>query len=301
MKKFFLLIAATLTLSTANAQLLYKITGKGLKSPSYIVGTHHLTDASFADQINGLKEAMANTKQVYGEMNMDVTNNPDSMQLMLQATLLPEGQTLKTILKPEQYEKLSSFCIQLMGMGLDNEMLFSQIGRLTPATLNTQFSLLLYIKNHQTAFNLQNGIDNYFQSEAKKNGKKVGGLETLAFQTGVLLKKSSLERQIELLMCLVDNAELFQDLADRLTNAYLSQDMNAMYAINEEKLHNTCDSTPEELDILLYSRNADWAKKMPRIMAEAPTLFAVGSLHIPGEKGLVKLLKEAGYKVEAVK
>lgn len=301
MKKVITLLFASLAFCTANAQLLYKVSGKGLKAPSYIVGTHHLTNASFAPQINGLKEAMEQTKQVYGELPMDVMTNPDTMKVMTDAMMLPEGQTLKDILTPEQFEKLSSFCRINLGAGLDNSMVFAQLGRMTPAALNNQFTVLLYMKRHQGTFNVQNGIDAYFQQQALNAGKKVGGLETFGFQTSVLLNNTNMKRQVELLMCVIENDELYIDLAERLTNAYLAQDMDGMVAVSEEKLHNTCDSTPEEEKKLLYERNADWAKKMPAIMKDAPTLFAVGSLHIPGKKGIAELLRKAGYKVEAVK
>lgn len=33
----------------------------------------------------------------------------------------------------------------------------------------------------------------------------------------------------------------------------------------------------------------------------APTFVAVGALHLPGDKGLLNLLKKQGYTVEAVK
>ena len=49
------------------------------------------------------------------------------------------------------------------------------------------------------------------------------------------------------------------------------------------------------------SRNENWAQKMPSIMAEKSTLFAVGAGHLIGDKGLLNLLKKQGYKVKAVK
>ena len=55
----------------ANAQLLYKISGKGLANPSYIVGTYHLAPASFADSIPGMRQAMADCQQTYGELVMN--------------------------------------------------------------------------------------------------------------------------------------------------------------------------------------------------------------------------------------
>ena len=41
--------------------------------------------------------------------------------------------------------------------------------------------------------------------------------------------------------------------------------------------------------------------EIPAIMKAAPTFVAVGALHLPGNKGLLSLLKKQGYTVEAVK
>ena len=45
---------------------------------------------------------------------------------------------------------------------------------------------------------------------------------------------------------------------------------------------------------------ADWLTKMPGIMNEKPTLFAVGAGHLLGENGVLNLLYKAGYTVEPV-
>ncbi|MDY5034870.1 MAG: TraB/GumN family protein, partial [Prevotella sp.] len=48
------------------------------------------------------------------------------------------------------------------------------------------------------------------------------------------------------------------------------------------------------------NRNLNWAKLMPAIMGAKPTLFAVGAGHLCGEHGMIQLLRNAGYCVEAV-
>lgn len=83
-----------------------------------------------------------------------------------------------------------------------------------------------------------------------------------------------------------------------MTQAYMKQDLDELLAITEEKVNNACDSTPEEMDALIYCRNADWARQLPAIMKQSPTLVVVGAGHLPGQRGLLKLLQEQGYTVE---
>ena len=67
-------IMFTLSIIGLKAQLLYKISGKDLKKPSYIVGTFHVASSSFIDSIPGLRAAMDASEQVCGELDMkDIT------------------------------------------------------------------------------------------------------------------------------------------------------------------------------------------------------------------------------------
>ena len=66
--KLFLFFLACFSLNT-NAQLLWKITGKELKAPSYLMGTHHLAPLSIMDSIKGMQTALNSTTQVIGELN----------------------------------------------------------------------------------------------------------------------------------------------------------------------------------------------------------------------------------------
>lgn len=296
-----LFILALLAAAEAGAQVLYKVSGNGLEKPSYVVGTMHLANTSFVEKIAGVKDAIIATNQVYGEVKWDDMTNMDSLMVMQQKMLLPEGQTLKTVLNAEQYAKLDAFVKKTMGVGMDNPQVFAQLGKATPGTLTTQFELLLYMQAHMGEFDPTNTIDQYFQAQAKKNNEPVGGLETLSFQGNLLYASTPMERQITQLMCLLNNEEYYTGLMDRMAEAYYAQDIEKLKEVMNEKFDATCDATPEEQDALIYNRNADWARKMPAIMAEKPTLFVVGAGHLPGEKGVLTLLKNAGYTVESVK
>lgn len=61
MKKLLgILLFISIALS-ANAQLLWKVSGKGLEKPSYIFGTYHLSPLSIKDSIAAMPQAMNET------------------------------------------------------------------------------------------------------------------------------------------------------------------------------------------------------------------------------------------------
>ena len=298
MKRTLLTFAVCMAAAVSmNGQLLYKISGNGLEKPSYIIGTHHLANVGFVEKINGVKEALTETDQVYGELKWDALTNPDTLQIMQQKMTLPEGKTLKDILTADQYKRLDAFMTAKLGAGMSNPMVASQMAKLTPMALVTQFQVLLYMMNHMGEFDPTSTFDQYFQAQAEKNNLPCGGLETVSFQAEVLYG-TPMERQVENLMCLVDNQEFTSQMMEEMSKAFYAQDLDALKKAMDVKLGTSCDSTPEEEAALIDNRNADWLTKMPAIMQAKPTFFAVGAGHLPGEKGLLQLLRNAGYTVE---
>jgi len=301
MKKLFsILLLMTVFVIGANAQLLYKISGKDLQKPSYIIGTYHLANVGFVDKIPGVKDALTNTEQVYGELDMTDLQSADNMKKMQNAMMLPEGQSLKTILTADQMKRLNAYLKKTMSVDMSSPMVEKQMGKLTPQALVTQLTLLMFMTKHMGEFDPSSTFDQYFQAQAKKNNEPVGGFETVDFQIKTLLQSTPMKRQVEQLMCLIDHQDFMESMSDKIVNAFYAQDLTAVKAAMDEKIGNSCDCTPEEENALINNRNADWLTKMPAIMSAKPTFFAVGAGHLPGDKGVLQLLKNAGYTVEGV-
>lgn len=300
MKKTILtLLTLIIATFTAHAQLLWKVTGKELTKPSYVLGTFHLSDVAFADSIPGLKEALNASEQVYGELDMrKLLSDPSQVQQMQLAMMLPKDTTLDSLLTIEQMKRLNEFLKQYLGADLTNPML-APMKQMKPAAITTQIQMVLAMQIAK-GFNPQQQFDTYFQNVANEQQKPVGGLETMDYQLRVLYG-APLKRQAELLMCLVDDVDYQKDVLKRTIDAYYKQNLEAVHKVMEEKRHNTCDSTPEEDNILIYTRNANWASALPALMKTRSTFLAVGCGHLPGERGLISLLQKAGYTVTPIK
>lgn len=293
MKKTFAIITLLCITVCANAQLLWKISGNGLERPSYIMGTHHLAPLSIKDSIAHLQQAIDQTSQVYGELIMDDATNPEAILKMQQAMMLPADTTLKSLFTQEQYDTIAAVVKDYMGMDM------AMFDRLKPAAVTTQLSVALVMKLLK-GFNPQEQLDTWFQTQARQTGKKIGGLETIDMQVDVLYNSQSLRRQALLLYCTATHIEQGIEQTLRMTDAYMNQDLDGLLSVMEEEMNSSCDSTPEEQETLIYGRNANWANQMPDIMKQSPTLFVVGAGHLPGQHGLLELLQELGYTVEAM-
>ena len=300
MRKLLLIATAIIaSITYSQAQILYRISGKGLEKPSYIVGTYHLAPASFADSIPGMKTAIEGTQQVCGELDMMDAFKPENAARLMQSQMLPEGTTLTSLLTAEQLERLNKLLLDVMGSNLNDEAFAAQIDKMTPAALSTTLSLSSYMKKVES-FNPMELIDNYFQMLALQNGKAVKGFETVDFQMGVLFG-APLEKQVNDLMCMVDHFEDTEEMVNLITTAYFSQDLTLIEEAMEQESKIDCGTTEEDEDILINNRNRNWVELMPDMMAEQPTLFVVGAGHLCGEKGVLKLLEKEGYTIEGMK
>ena len=140
-KVLFLVIAIIASLTYSQAQILYRISGNGLESPSYIVGTYHLAPASFADSIPGMHQAIEQTNQVCGELDMMDAFKPENAARLLHSQMLPEGVTLSSLLTADQLAQLNALMLEELGSNLEDEAFAAQVEKMKPVALSTPLSL----------------------------------------------------------------------------------------------------------------------------------------------------------------
>ncbi|MDY9917666.1 MAG: TraB/GumN family protein [Proteiniphilum sp.] len=290
---FLLLSCSSGASNKTESSLLWKISGNGLQKPSYIFGTHHLVPISFLDSIPGIEAAFEETEQTVGELDM---SNMSEMQMKIMGEgMLPPDIAYATLLSPEDTAVLDSMLRAVVGVGLD------QLGQLKPAMLSNLISISLYQRYYPSVASAQN-IDYYFQEEALKRSRPVVGLETAEDQIYVLLNSQSLERQAEMLICMVKHPEMLKEQMDEMQAAYHAQDIEVLRQLYEKEIpDDPCPSTEEEKNVLNGDRNRKWLDQLPSIMEDKSSFIAVGCLHLPGDDGLIEGLRELGYNVEAVK
>jgi uncharacterized protein YbaP (TraB family) len=272
-----------------SGSVLWKISGKDLSEPSYLLGTFHLKSGEYLDSIPGARAALQSCEQVVGEINM---SNMAGLQMqMMQAMQMTSDTTYKMLYSDEDYKFVSEKLASLIGTGLE------QLNTMKPAAIQLTVIALAYMR-YFPEINPANILDIRIQSEAKKEQKPVLGLETVDDQIHVLFDVMGLQRQADVLLCNLKNMDILLALVSELIDDYNQGNLNKLiqYQDNTE----TCPSSPAETAVLNKDRNIAWMKKLPEIMKEKSSFIAVGALHLAGEDGLLNLLEKSGYDVEAV-
>ena len=297
MKKlaFIATLVALFTFS-ANAQLLWEVSGNGLAKPSYLFGTCHIATVKMTDSITGFNDALNACDAVYGEIEKaDIAN---AQQAMMAAIMAPADSTLSKVIDPASLAKADSlFRAATQGM-----VSISQLETLKPAYVSTQLAMIMLMESFP-GFNPMEQIDFAIQGKATQLGKELGGFETTQFQLNILYGKP-IKEQAESLTRTLAKLDSAKQAGIELANAYKEQDLNGVYeAIMKEQRESDEPEWKKQrnIDELIYNRNAVWAKKLQELMPAKSILVVVGAGHLPGEKGLIDLLQKAGYSVQPVK
>ena len=275
-------------ISTTQGQLLWKITGNGLKNPSYLFGTHHLIPIQFLDSVPGLYPAFNSAKMVVSEV---VLNNLDATPAIRKAALLPDTITIRGLLNQAEYEFVNQELTNTLRMSLDN------LNKTHPSLISKLYELELYKKYEHFEENTQS--DTYFQLVAAKKGKPIAGLETVEQQVKLLFPEN-IKKETQLLVASIRNKEMLIQEMREMNQLYREGNLDALEVLANQS-NKQWNVSEEENKKLIDDRNINWVKQLPDLIKNNSCFVAVGALHLPGNKGLIKLLKNEGYKVIPVK
>ncbi len=260
--------------------LLWKIEGKELKKPSYIYGTIHAIckdDFFLTDAVN---KAQTETEQTVLELDMD---DPQLMMKMQQNSVNAGMKNIADEFTDEQKEIANTFFKANFGADL------SQLGIVKP------FALMSMVVQKSFPCTDLESYEMTFVKNAQDREVEVLGLETVEFQTSIF-DNEPMSAQIKLLITSIAEFEDGKEDFTKMVESYKKQDLQALKQIMTD--------SPEYADfedVLINNRNADWIAKIGTFAKDKPTFFGVGALHLPGEKGVIELLKKEGYTVTAVK
>lgn len=267
-------------------QLLWKISGEGME-PSYIFGTHHVAPVSICDSIDGFEEAFNSCKQVYGEI---VTYNMEDMAIdMWSYMVLPADSLLDVVYGTEDYKLLDGILRQYLGIGA------GRLKNMKPVVIQSQLTRMLCMRIF-TDYNPDEILDAVIQKRAREKDMPVKGFETVPYQAK-LIYGIPIQKQASDLMLMLRNFDRFEKYSMFLCNAYTRQDLEVLHDIMEDP---EFGSTAEEMELLVYNRNKDWAEQLKEILPKYPVFIAVGAGHLPGGRGLINLLRKYGFKVTPV-
>lgn len=144
-------------------------------------------------------------------------------------------------------------------------------------------------------------LDLALYRQAKEAGKQILGLESIDEQLAVFegLDES---QQVEMLRLTLAAQDHMDDLLGALITAYLAGDLAKLQHISARYPALGSGELGEHFrEVAIDRRNHRMAERAAPQLERGGCFVAVGALHLPGEKGLLELLRQRGYQVRAVR
>ena len=291
MRKLHYILASGLFLFSSLAigqkkyqSLFWEISGNGLEDTSYLYGTMHVADERVFDFKEGVIESLNKADAYVMEMNMDSIGA--NLMGVLNHVLMDSSETLSSLLPETEYTKVKNYFSDSLGFPL---LFFDRV-------LPIFTSMML----EQDSFNsdMSEALDIYFYKKAKAKDKEIIGLEGIEDQLK-FFKTIPYDIQAELLVKAINDKNSVDTLSDYMLEKYVEEDLDALLKFINDQYSEGYDEFQELFEkYLITDRNINMTANIDEIINTKSSFIAVGAAHLPGEKGIIELLRHMGYVVE---
>jgi len=284
MKKLFVLIIflPLLVFSQSSKKypsLLWKISGNGLKKPSYLYGTMHVSNRvayylseQFFDALKSVDVVGLETNPGEWLSNMEQTG---------------ELNQLSQFRGSEYYSK--DFYRSAFSVSFPEKKMLQGILGYDPDIIDG----LLYRQNRtKENFEENTYIDLFIFQTASKLNKELISLEDFA-QSEIQARLSSLPDENNS----GEQENSYKDYSasvQRIEDAYRDGNLDMLDSLSK------LSSSKNTQKYLIEKRNIFFVNTIDSVLKTKSLFSGVGAAHLPGEKGVIELLRKQGYIVEAV-
>lgn len=252
--------------------LLWEISGNGLEKPSYLFGTIHMICESDFLMKEKVKSSFEKTEELALELDFD---DPKELQNMQKLAVSPIP--LSEALTVEEYAKLETLLKNKYGLEIKQFENYNLIGVMSVL-------MMKQLNCTPKVYEIE------FLKMAMKRKSIVHGMETVEDQEKAFGDSFNNKEFIEQLESY--DATYFAELIRFYKNEELDK---ILKMTTDDKFMDE-----EAQRFMLDNRNKKWIQKMPEMMQQHSVFFAVGAAHLPGDNGVINLLKKSGYTVKPI-
>jgi uncharacterized protein len=254
------------------------------KGDIYILGSIHFLKRENYPLKPTIEKAFDSAKKLVFEIDLKGADSGTVQRLTLEKGLHRDGKTLQQNVSAETYSLAAKRAQEL---GLD-------IAALSPLKPWMVALTMTSLQLQKLGFDPNSGIDRYFAGRATKAGKPIAGLETAAFQIGLMDQLSASDQESMLRQSLRE-MDLLDKTLDEIVRSWAAGDVPAL----EQLLLKAMREYPAVHQKVVVDRNRRWLPEIERLIKGGESaLVVVGAAHLVGKEGVIELLKERGYTLE---
>lgn len=275
--------------------IFWKIEREGLK-PSYLLGTMHVTDPRVLTMPSGAREAAGAADVVVIESDeiLDEQKAAASLLMHPELTMFTDGKSVKDHLPAEDLARLETGLKQ-RGLSL------GAVAKMKPWILASFVALPACEVSRKAAG--ASFLDKQIAEDAVKAGKPIAGLETLVEQLEAMADLP-VDFHFKALIETIELGDKMEDVIETMTELYLAGDIGMTMPM----LKAVAPTAPGEDESayaafetrIVRDRNLVMADGSKQHLEKGNAFIAVGALHLPGDEGLVELIRKQGYTVTQI-
>lgn len=253
----------------------------------YVGGTIHILNQSDYPLPTVFDTAYQDSQKLVFEVDTEAMSSPQMQQKMAAMMMNKSGENWLDLLSEKNRKKLTEETTKL---GLP-------LGKLS--AMNPNFAILMIYQMDMMKKGLVNaeGVEKYYTHQGKQDQKRFGHLETIEQQLALLAKEPDENFDQDVGYFLEKMAET-ETIWNELRSAWRTGD----FAMLEKLTIDEFKAYPDVYDELLVERNHNWIPQIEAMFdAEGIEFVMVGAAHLVGEDGVLRLLKDKGYRVEPLK
>ena len=250
----------------------------------YLFGTVHALPEDI-DWYNGpIATALGSAGTLVTEIPSGFEQDPATQQATLAMAMLPEGQSLRDQLDPEQRASYEAAMTSL-------ELPVGAFDRFEPWFAGVNLAVLPLLKAGYAA---ESGVEKVVEDSAPAGATR-DALETVEFQLG-MLDGLPLQSQVDFLIATTDMIDDVVPMMNQMVTEWVEGDTEELGVLMNASL-----ADPVLAEALLYSRNRNWADWIQTRLDTPGTVFmAVGAGHLAGTNSVQDYLEERGMTVTRV-
>ena len=256
--------------------LLWQITPADGGPSSYLFGTMHVRDARAFGWLDTALGYLADCEIFATEFDFSEADGAAVAEVLR----LPDGATLDQLLPRGAWKNLERYARKKLGVPAVHFQ--HQHPMLASTALTAAFM----------AEEAAHSLDETLWHAAQAAGKSCTGVETFDEQLRTL-RKIPLELHLQNLTWLLKNFGRQRRRMQKMMNMYANSDLQRLYQAAKKDAKGL-------RRVLLYDRNGLMAQRFAEIARSQSLFCAVGAGHLAGQKGMLRLLKKAGFVVRPV-
>jgi len=275
-----LLFTALSTLSQADAdQSVFWAIEKNGKPAGYLLGTIHSEDPRVLEFSEDFLQKLRNSEVFAMEMVPDLP----TLARLTEYMRYPPGKTLESVIGAERFEAVVT---ALSAYKVPTEFIASMKPWAAMMTLSTP--------PPETGF----FMDLSLSLRASGNGLKVIGLETLEQQLS-FLEEMPMSMQLNLLDQAIAESGRVREAQDRMITAYLKNNLVQLQTLSDDEFQAVGTAARDYFfESGIKARNHRMLTSLLPQLENNRVFVAVGALHLPGDHGLIKLLRQNDYELK---